>query len=453
LYFAETKKLEWLNLRKKRNRRNRILIILAVLMAGLLTGTAAFGYIYFTHDGDPDNPGTVELPIDEETGEPVKLDKRVSVLLVGADKRPGDTAYNTDTLIVASADPDTNIISLLSIPRDTRITLNSDPFVKINSVVMYRGIDELVRQVEDLTGITLDGYVVTNFDGFKGIIDTLGGIDIYVEKDMYWETGDKVDGVIDLKKGQQRLDGSKALQYARYRNDDLADIGRTARQQKVIKAVIKEALQASTIPKLPQLLSQVNQMVETNLKLKDMLKLAKAAAAFDSSNVVSLTLPGAGIYLDHISYWEVNRTIAKETIKNLLMGITTDRVFSNAVIDLLDPSIKAHITVPGSSKDPNGTASPGHDDQNQEQQEANEQGDSSTEDGSGLDEQDSEEPGSDNNDTEGTDPDESDPGFNPDDTEAEEEEQEEWSEQLDPGLGQDRDYFMPTQVHFELIID
>ena len=366
-------------MRKRRNKKTRFLIIFAVLVAGLLTGTAAFGYMYYTQDSGPSSPGLIGSP-EDETGEPIKLDKRVSVLLVGADKRPGDTTYNADTLILASVDPETNIISLLSIPRDTRITLNSDPFVKINSVVMYRGIDELVRQVENLTGVALDGYVVTNFDGFKGIIDILGGIDLYVEKDMYWETGDKVDGVIDLKQGQQRLDGSKALQYARYRNDELADIGRTARQQKVIKAVIAEALQASTIPKLPQLLSQVNEMVETNLKLKDIIKLSKAAAAFDSSNVISLTLPGAGIYLDHISFWEVNRTIAKQTVQNLLLGITTDRVFSNAVVDLLDPSIKAHLTVPGSSKDPNGTASPGHaDSEGAEQQESEEQNSESPE--------------------------------------------------------------------------
>jgi len=440
--------MEWPDLRKKRSRFNRFLIIFAVLVAGLLTGTAAFGYIYFTQDNNSDDPGSISSPIDEETGEPVKLDKRVSVLLVGADKRPGDTTYNADTLIVASVDPDTNIISLLSIPRDTRITLNSDPFVKINSVVMYKGINELVRQVEDLTGISLDGYVVTNFDGFKGIIDTLGGIDIYVEKDMYWETGDKVDGVIDLKQGQQRLDGSKALQYARYRNDELADIGRTARQQKVIKAVIKEALQPSTIPKLPQLLSQAIGMVETNLKLKDMLTLAKAAASFDSSNVVSLTLPGAGIYLDHISFWEVNRTIAKETVHNLLLGITTDRVFSNAVVDLLDPSIRAHLTVPGSSKDPNGTASPGH--ENREQQEPPNQ------EGSGSDEQDTEEPGSNDNDSEGTDQghgqDGTEPGFDSGDPDIEEpEEPEGMNEQLDSDSEQE--FFTPTQINFEVIVD
>lgn len=338
------------NSRQKR----KIIIIIAALLAGIITGTAAFGYLYFTQDGD--NLG-FDLP---GGGKTEKIDKRVSVLLIGADKRPGETAYNADTLIVASVDPDTNIISLLSIPRDTRVTLGSDKFLKINSVVMHRGVPELLNQVEDLTGIQLDGYVVTNFDGFKGIIDTLGGIDIYVEKDMKYETGDKVDGVINLKAGQQRLDGSQALQYARYRNDAMADIGRTARQQNVLKAVAREGLQASTITKLPQLIPQVMEIVETDLKLSDMLKLARAAASFDSSNIVSQTLPGVGLYLDGISFWEVNREQAREIAENLLLGITTDKVIDNMAMDLLDPDIREHITVPGSSNDPNGTESPGH---------------------------------------------------------------------------------------------
>lgn len=344
-------------MKRKPRKKRRILIIIAVLLAGILTGTAAFGYMYFNQNNDGDGPGFPDV------AENPTFDKRVSFLLIGADKRPGDNSFNADSLIVVSVDPDTKIISMLSIPRDTRIPLGSNAFVKINSVPMLRGIPELKNQVTELTGIPLDGYVLTNFEGFKTIIDTLGGITIYVEKRMGpFHTGDKVDGLIDLQKGEQWMTGSLALQYARWRNDDLADIGRTARQQNVLKAVAKETLQASTITKLPKLIPQIMDVVETDLKLADMLKLSKVAASFDSSNIVNQTLPGVGLYLDNISYWEVNRELAKEISQNLLLGITTDKVFDNLVLDLLDPNIKAHITVPGSSKDPNGTKSPGHQD-------------------------------------------------------------------------------------------
>ncbi len=332
------------------SKKRKVIIIIAMLLAGIITGSAAFGYVYFG-SGNNDKEG---LLYNFESA--ADLEKRVSFLLIGTDKRPGESSYNSDSLVVANFDPDTKLISLLSIPRDTRVTLSgSKSFVKINAVPMLRGIPELEKQVIELTGIPLNGYILTNFDGFKDIIDTLGGITVNVEKNMYWETGDKVDGYINLKAGVQKLNGTRALQYARFRHDITADIGRTARQQKVLTAVAKEMLQARTITKLPKLIPQLMNAVETDLKLVDLFKLSGVVASFDSSNIVTQTLPGYGLYLDNISYWEVNRHNTKEVAQNLLLGITTDKVIDNTIIDLLDSEIKAHITVPGNSGDPNGS--------------------------------------------------------------------------------------------------
>lgn len=326
---------------KKKSRKIKVLVILAIIVAGVIFGTAAFGYFYFVRDDGKDVPQTVNNP--------ENLERRISFLLIGTDKRAGDNYFNADSLIVASVDPDTGLISLLSIPRDTRVTLpGSTEFVKINALPMLRGIPELMNQVTDLTGIKLDGYVLTNFEGFKDIIDTLGGITINVEKRMGpFYTGDKVDGVIDLYQGEQRLSGTLALQYARWRNDSSADIGRTARQQKVLMAVAKEILQPGSIKKLPKLIPQFMAAVETNLKLSELLKLSKVASSFDSSNIITQTLPGLGIYIDYVSYWEVNRAMAKEVVRNLLLGITIDRVNDIRVLDFLAPDIKARITKPG----------------------------------------------------------------------------------------------------------
>ncbi len=357
--------MEWADLKKNNSRTKsikKILIIISILFAGFLTGTVAFGLMFY---GKEDNSNNNYNPINPIGGSetPVKLDNRVSFLLMGADTRPGDDSFNADTLIVASVDPDTKLISLLSIPRDTRVEFRGSRFLKINSIVMYSGIPELMNQVTKLTGIPLDGYVMTNFEGFKSIIDTLGGIDMYVERDMYKVTGDKTDGYIDLKQGDHRLTGSQALQYSRWRGDSLADISRTARQQNVLKAVAKEMMQVSTLTKIPKLVPQLMDAIQTDLSVADILKLSKVATAFDSSNVISQTLPGVFLDFDEISYWEVNVEQAKQTSKNLLLGITTDRVVNHKVIDLLDPDIKAHITVPGNKKDPNGVRSPGHEDE------------------------------------------------------------------------------------------
>lgn len=289
---------------------------------------------------------------------------RVSVLLIGADQRPEEKKFNTDSLILASVDPETQRTSLLSIPRDTRVALAGHGYVKINQIVALTDLATLQSTVEELTGEEIAGYVQTNFQGFKKIIDTLGGITVNVEKDMYYETGDNEDGYINLRKGEQRLDGSKALQYARFRHDALADISRTARQQVVLKAVAKEMFQLSTIPKLPFLVPQVLDAVNTNLSSKDIFRLAKVAVGFDSSNVVSQTLPGSFLDLNGVSYWKVDPIEAKKVVDNLFQGKTTDKVIDEENVDLLKPVTptpsKPLPKVPGNSQDPNGRKSSGY---------------------------------------------------------------------------------------------
>ena len=325
--------------RDKQKKFKRFLLILALLIAGLLVGRAAFAGFYFGEEG---------LSAYRLTGGTADLNDRVSFLLIGTDKRPGEeSSYNADSIIVASLDPKTKLISLLSIPRDTRVTLpGSKSYYKINAVPKLKGIPELEKQVTGLTGIKLNGYVLTNFAGFKDIIDTLGGITIDVEKDMKYETGDKEDGYINLKAGVQELDGSKALQYARYRDNTTADIGRTARQQKVLTTAGKKMLEPATILKLPKLVPQLMKTVETDLSLKDLLTLAGAAKSFDDATIVTQTLPGDAIMLDGLSYWEVNRDKAKEVAGNLLLGQTADDIWDSSVLASLDPEVKARLAAP-----------------------------------------------------------------------------------------------------------
>lgn len=327
--------------RNKKKKLIRIFIIIALLIAGLLAGRAAFALFYYEEE---------ILSVESLSGGSADLKNRVSFLLIGTDKRPGDSSYNADSIIVVSFDPKMKLISLLSIPRDTRVTLpGSKSYYKINAVPMLKEIPELEKQVTGLTGIKLNGYVLTNFAGFKDIIDTLGGITIDVEKDMRHETGDKEDGYINLKAGVQELDGSKALQYARYRDNTTADIGRTARQQKVLTTAGKKMLEPATILKLPKLVPQLMKTVETDLSLKDLLTLAGAGKSFDDATILTQTLPGDGIMLDGLSYWEVNRDKAKEVADNLLLGKITDDIWDSSVLASLDPEVKARLTAPATA--------------------------------------------------------------------------------------------------------
>lgn len=332
-----------------------------------LFGVFASGYVWYNMRNAADSRSTFnEIGNNNEygNGDKEEYKDRMSVLLIGADQRPGLEKFNTDTLILATIDPQGPRISLLSIPRDTRVSIPRYPNIKINSVVPLTDMETLQRVVSELTGISIAGYVQTNFDGFKQIIDTLGGVTVNVEKDMYYETGDEEDGYINLKKGFQKLDGSKALQYARFRHDALADISRTARQQVVLKAVANEMLQVSTIPKLPRLIPQLMKVVQTNLLLGDIIKLSKAGFQFQDAEIVTQTLPGKFSDLDGISYWEVDPKEAREIVSNLFRGITTDKVIEEQEIDLLKPIVitpeKSLPKVPGNPEDPNGIKSSGY---------------------------------------------------------------------------------------------
>jgi len=255
--------------------------------------------------------------------------ERFTVLLVGVDRRPGDkTLSNTDTLLVASVNTANGKISLLSIPRDTQVTVQGHGKVKINAAARVgQGIKTTTALIEGLTGQSIDGYVITNFNGFKSIIDTLGGITVDVEKNMYYVTGDSSDGVINLTKGPQRLDGAQALQYSRFRQDVLADISRTARQQAVLKAIGKEFLQVKTVPKLPWVVPQIAKSVETNLSIAQLWSMTNFLLRNQDPEISSQTLPGNFLMENDISYWKVNLQKAHAIVKGLFEEGKTSSAF------------------------------------------------------------------------------------------------------------------------------
>ena len=255
--------------------------------------------------------------------------KRFTVLLVGVDRRPGDKTFsNTDSLLLASINTLNGKIALLSVPRDTQVTIPGLGHNKINAAARVgKGLETTTALIEGLTGQSINGYVLTNFSGFKTIIDTLGGITLTVEKNMYYVTGDKVDGVINLKKGTQRLNGAQALQYARFRNDAFADISRTARQQAVLKAMGKEFLQIKTVPKLPWLIPQMSKAVETNLSGSQLWSLTNVLLHLETPEISAQTLPGVFLTENDISYWKVDPQKSSVVVRRLFEEGKTSSTF------------------------------------------------------------------------------------------------------------------------------
>lgn len=271
---------------------------------------------------DPNNP------------DPVNPGQRLNVLLLGIDARSGETMARTDTIILASVDPKSKQMSLLSIPRDTRVNIPKHGWDKINSASVYGGIDTTMKVVSDLLGIPVKYYVRADFSGFKNIVDELGGVTLDVEQDMYhYDPDDGGAYTIDLQKGVQRLDGDKALQYVRYREYAMGDIDRTAHQQKFLVALAKEMLQPSTILKLPTLVPEVNKFVKTNLSVSDMMTMAQAGKKLENGNIVAQTLPGRPINIDGGSYWGVDPDEAKQMVANLFNGETVTNVVLTTPLD------------------------------------------------------------------------------------------------------------------------
>jgi len=248
--------------------------------------------------------------------------ERLNVLLLGIDARKGETMARTDTLILASVDQKSKQVALLSIPRDTRVNIPGYGMDKINSASVYGGPELTTKVVSQLLGTSIKYYVLVNFSGFKDIVDALGGITYDVEQDM-----DKSGEGIHLKKGVQHLDGDKALQYVRFRDYPLADIERTQHQQKFLMALGREMLQASTIPKLPRLVTEINRYVKTNLPATDLLKLASSASKnMENGNFVAQTLPGRLLDINGGSYWGVDPAEARQVLAKLFKGETETNV-------------------------------------------------------------------------------------------------------------------------------
>lgn len=283
--------------KKKSGKRPLFWSLFIVLL--LLAGGAAyyFSSIYSSLD-DMHKTGSASPfqnieTVDTDTPDPPKWEgtEPVNILLMGVDARgvkKGEIP-RSDTMMVASLDPVSKKAHVFSILRDTYVSIPDHGRDRINTAIIY-GPNTAMKTVSDLLGIPIQYYVYTDFQGFIKLIDAVGGIDYTVEKDMVYKT--KADGPeydIDLKAGYQHLDGSKALQYVRFRHDATSDYTRTQRQRAFMSAVADKLKSTTSLVKLPTILNEVTPYIDTNLSVTDMWKLA--SVGYDSSVAGSEQIP------------------------------------------------------------------------------------------------------------------------------------------------------------------
>lgn len=270
-----------------------------------------------------------EYTQDVQDGLLVTKDK-ATVMIMGVDKRNDDVG-RSDTLMVATLDPDKNQAALLSIPRDTRVKIKGHGYDKINAAYAY-GDRKLSQQtVEGLLGIKIDHYIVIDIHGFTKIIDALGGVDIDVEKRMYYEDPWDDDGglYIDLQPGMQHMDGKTAVTYVRYRDEE-GDIGRIRRQQKFMKAVMDKLVSPAIIPRLPSMVSAMYDAVETDMSISELLSFMGTLQEAKDNGLKSEMLPGKPVYIDDISYWIPDISKTRQILASTL-GVKMNSSITNSI--------------------------------------------------------------------------------------------------------------------------
>lgn len=234
-------------------------------------------------------------PVDGETTD------RINVVLLGygGDGHPGGNL--TDTIMVMSLKPSTNEVVMTSLPRDMVVNFGGkkpaeQEWRKINYALDYGGEDFAIEKVEEVLGIPMHYFVAVDFDGFRQVIDDLGGVDVYLENgftDKQYPDYNYGYQTISFEQGWQHFDGETALQYARSRHGnhgENSDFARSKRQQVIITAVRSELLSAGTLLNPTKLISIFNDLgdhVNTDAEVWELIRLATLAKDVPSENMIN----------------------------------------------------------------------------------------------------------------------------------------------------------------------
>jgi polyisoprenyl-teichoic acid--peptidoglycan teichoic acid transferase len=252
--------------------------------------------------------GTVNvptLPLGEPTptliptSEPWAGTDRINILVMGIDRRPGEAFISrTDTMMLVSLDPESDTISVLSIPRDLYVVIPNRGRDRINTAFVYGsagnnpagGAALAMQTVEYNLGVPVNHYIAIDFGAFIGAIDAIGGIHVNVPYDINDPTYPDMNYGYEplyIPAGRHHFDGAMALKYARTRKQD-NDFYRARRQQQVILAARSQVLSlglAGFLQQAPVLYQRFNDGVRTDLSLEQMIRLAQAASEVPSENI------------------------------------------------------------------------------------------------------------------------------------------------------------------------
>ena len=297
------------NTKKKKKKWKKVLLIILLL---LLVAGGVFAYKVHKNGGGLTGILATTMGHNEETRK--NLDEfKCLVLGISTDE---EGALLTDTIMVASYNPNTQKATLLSIPRDTYTGNNpakATAYEKINSIYSRKKEpQDVLDEVNEITGLNLQYYVIVKTEGFIKLVDAIGGVTFNVPIDMDYDDTSQ-DLHIHLKAGEQELDGDKAEQLVRFRhnNDGTSypteygdnDIGRMRTQRDFMMAVIKQTARVENITKIGQILDVAEENVTTNIDFNAIKDYIPYAVEFNTDNLLTATLPGVSTNKNSAGTW------------------------------------------------------------------------------------------------------------------------------------------------------
>ncbi len=293
--------------------KKKILLWILGIIGVMIIGGGVYAYNVYSKVSKTLDEVHKPLKRDEGNKQEEKINKSepVSILLLGADER-GEDKGRSDSLMVITLNPKNNSMKTVSIPRDTYTEIvgkgKSD---KINHAYAFGGVDMSVATVEKFLNVPINYYIEVNMEGFKDIVDAVGGVD--VNNDLEFSLEGK-----HFQKGNIHLTGDQALAYTRMRKEDpRGDFGRQMRQRQVMQAVIKKGASFSSLSSYGDVLTAIQKNVKTNLTQDQMFDMQKNYKDC-LKNSEEIQIPGDGHKAaDGIWYYYVPDA-AKQDITNKL---------------------------------------------------------------------------------------------------------------------------------------
>lgn len=259
-------------------------------------------------------------------------DAPITFLLVGTDTREGldDLTYfgnfggeRSDVIILLRVIPREGRALMLSIPRDTWVSIPGHKDNRINAAYALGGSSLLVETIKQNMGVSINHFVQVNFVGFKSLVDEIGGVTI----DFPYPARDSKSG-LSVGAGMQRLDGNQALAYARsrsyqefrdgsWRSTDASDIGRTRRQQQLVFGILREAKRPSSVLDAGNIIESFARYLTLDAALVDsnIVALAFDMRAIAGGDIEALTLPTKGASRGEASVLEMKQPEANEVLR------------------------------------------------------------------------------------------------------------------------------------------